>query len=113
MSTHFHVSGTGVTGPLAGLSSHYKWWVLVTAIFGAFVSILDTTIVNTALPHIQRAFGSDLHVASYVTTAYTLAQGVIIAASGFLANRFGIKRMYLLSLALFTLGSVLCGCICQ
>ena len=109
MSTHFHVSGTGVTGPLAGLSSHYKWWVLVTAIFGAFVSILDTTIVNTALPHIQRAFGSDLHVASYVTTAYTLAQGVIIAASGFLANRFGIKRMYLLSLALFTLGSVLCG----
>jgi len=83
--------------------------VLVTAIFGAFVSILDTTIVNTALPHIQRAFGSDLHVASYVTTAYTLAQGVIMAASGFLANRFGIKRMYLLSLALFTLGSVLCG----
>ncbi len=109
MSTHFHVSGTGVTGPLAGLSSNYKWWVLVTAIFGAVVSILDTTIVNTALPHIQRAFGSDLHVASYVTTAYTLAQGVIMAASGFLANRFGIKRMYLLSLALFTLGSVLCG----
>ena len=109
MSTHFHVSGTGVTGPLAGLRSNYKWWVLVTAIFGAFVSILDTTIVNTALPHIQRIFGSDLHVASYVTTAYTLAQGVLIAASGFLANRFGIKRMYLLSLALFTLGSVLCG----
>ena len=50
MSTHFHVSGTGVTGPLAGLSSHYKWWVLVTAIFGAFVSILDATVVNTALP---------------------------------------------------------------
>jgi predicted MFS family arabinose efflux permease len=81
MSTHFHVSGTGVTGPLAGLRSHYKWWVLVTAIFGDFVSILDTTVVNTALPHIQRAFGSDLHAASYVTTAYTLAQGVIIAAS--------------------------------
>ena len=93
MSTHFHVSGTGVTGPLAGLSGNYKWWVLVTAIFGAFVSILDTTIVNTALPHIQRAFGSDLHVASYVTTAYTLAQGVIIAASGFLANRFRTQAL--------------------
>jgi len=109
MSTHFHVSGTGVTGPLARRSGNYKWWVLATAIFGAFVSILDTTIVNTALPHIQQAFGSDLHVASYVNTAYTLAQGVIIAASGFLANRFGIKRVYLLSLALFTLGSALCG----
>ncbi len=109
MSTHFHVSGTGVSGPLAPRSGSYKWWVLATAIFGAFVSILDTTIVNTALPHIQRAFGTDLHVASYVTTAYTLAQGIVIAASGFLANRFGLKRVYLLSLALFTLGSALCG----
>jgi MFS family permease len=96
-----------VTGPLARRSGNYKWWVLATAIFGAFVSILDTTIVNSALPHIQQAFGSDLHVASYVTTAYTLAQGVTIAASGFLANRFGNKRVYLLSLALFTLGSAL------
>ena len=109
MSTHFHVSGSGVSGPLAPRSGTYKWWVLATAIFGAFVSILDTTIVNTALPHIQRVFGTDLHAASYVTTAYTLAQGVVIAASGFLATRFGIKRVYLLSLALFTLGSALCG----
>src|SRR6266498_2052318 len=109
MSTHFHVSGTGVTGPLAGLRSNYKWWVLVTAIFGAFVSILDATVVNTALPHIQLAFGTDLHTASYVVTGYLLAQGVVIAASGFLANRFGIKRVYLLSLALFTFFSALCG----
>src|SRR5438128_1072233 len=109
MSTHFHVSGSGVSGPLAPRSGTYKWWVLATAIFGAFVSILDTTIVNTALPHIQRAFGTDLHAASYVTTAYTLAQGVVIAASGFLATRFGIKRVYLLSLALFTFFSALCG----
>jgi len=42
--------------------------VLVTAIFGAFVSILDATVVNTALPHIQLAFGTDLHTASYVVT---------------------------------------------
>src|SRR5579864_2032054 len=109
MSTHFHVSGTGVTGPLAGLRSNYKWWVLVTAIFGAFVSILDATVVNTALPHIQLAFGTDLHTASYVVTGYLLAQGVVISASGFLANRFGIKRVYLLSLALFTCFSALCG----
>src|SRR6266496_3171249 len=110
MSTHFHVSGTGVTGPLARRASgNYKWWVLVTAIFGAFVSILDATVVNTALPHIQLAFGTDLHTASYVVTGYLLAQGVVIAASGFLANRFGIKRVYLLSLALFTFFSALCG----
>src|SRR5947199_3057296 len=88
---------------------HYKWWVLITVAFGAFASILDSTIVNTALPRIQRVFGADLHVASYVATAYILAAGVVVPASGFLANRFGIKRIYLASLSLFTLGSVLCG----
>src|SRR5205085_800720 len=114
MSTHFHVSGTGITGPLArSASDNYKWWVLITAIFGAFVSILDATVVNTALPHIQLAFGTDLHTASYVVTGYLLAQGVVIAASGFLANRFGIKRVYLLSLALFTFFSALCGLACN
>src|SRR5437763_8173726 len=89
--------------------SNYKWWVLVTVVFGAFASILDSTIVNTALPQIQRVFGADLHLASYVATAYILAAGVVVPASGFLANRFGIKRIYLASLSLFTLGSVLCG----
>src|SRR5260370_25780968 len=109
MSTHLHVSGTGVTAPFAGQRSHYKWWVLVTAIFGAFVSLLDATVVNTALPHIQLAFATDLHTASYVVPGYLLAQGVVIAASGLLANRFGIKRVYLLSLPLFTFFSPLCG----
>lgn len=109
MSASVHTSGTEESSTRAPQSSTYKWWVLTTAIFGAFVSIMDSTIVTTALPHIQRAFGSDLHMASYVSTAYILAQGVVIAASGFLANRFGIKRVYLLSLTLFTLGSALCG----
>ncbi len=92
-----------------GEDTGYKWWVLVTAVFGAFASILDTTIVNTALPKMQAVFGADLHQISYVVTAYTLAQGVVIAASGYLATRYGIKRVYLGSLALFTLGSMLCG----
>ncbi len=90
-------------------ADNYKWWVLVAAIFGAFVSILDATVVNTALPRIQAAFGTDLHTASYVATAYTLAQGVVIAISGYLANRYGVKRVYLISLVLFTIGSALCG----
>src|SRR5256885_14788547 len=101
MSTHFHVSGTGVTGPLARRASgNYKWWALITAIFGLFVSILDDTVVNTALPHIQLAFATDLHTASYVATGYLLAPGVGIAASGFLATRFGLKPGDLLSPAL-------------
>src|SRR5258706_15227879 len=103
MSTHFHVSGTGITGPLARRASgNYKWWVLITAIFGALIIILDATVVNTALPHIQLAFGTDLYTASSVVIRYLLAQDVMFSVTGFLANRFGIKRVYLLSLALFT-----------
>ena len=91
------------------VETRYKWWVLATVVFGAFASILDSTIVNTALPKIQHVFGTGLHEASYVSTGYTLAAGVVVPAAGFLANRFGIKRIYLLSLTLFTLGSALCG----
>ncbi|HXT37400.1 MAG TPA: DHA2 family efflux MFS transporter permease subunit, partial [Chloroflexota bacterium] len=83
--------------------------MLVTVVFGAFASILDSTIVNTALPRIQHDFGADLHLASYVATGYILAAGVVVPASAFLANRFGIKRVYVSSLVLFTLGSALCG----
>src|SRR6185437_928085 len=99
-----HMQGSG-----ARPSDNYKWWVLVTVVFGAFASILDSTIVNTALPRIQHDFGADLHLASYVATGYILAGGVVVPASAFLANRFGIKRVYVSSLVLFTLGSALCG----
>ncbi len=86
-----------------------KWLVLVAVIFGAFVSILDQTIVNTALPKMQAVFGANLHQISYVVTGYTLAQGAAIPATAYLANRFGSKRVYVTSLAAFTLGSALCG----
>jgi len=93
--------------PATGASS--KWWVLVAAVFGAFASILDLTIVNTAIPKMQAVFGADLHQISYVATGYTLAAGVVVPATAYLAYRFGTKRVFLASLALFTLGSVLCG----
>ncbi len=86
-----------------------KWLVLITVVFGAFVAILDNTIVNTALPKLQAVFGAGIHESSYVATGYTLASGVVVPATGFLANRFGIKRVYLASLAAFTVGSALCG----
>jgi DHA2 family multidrug resistance protein len=92
-----------------GADDNYKWLVLITVVFGAFASILDATIVNTALPTIQRDFKADLHLASYVATAYILAAGVAVPASAFLANRFGIKRIYLLSLTSFTIFSAICG----
>lgn len=90
-------------------ADRYPWWVLFTVVFGAFASILDSTIVNTALPRIQHDFGADLHMASYVATAYILAAGVLVPATGYLANKYGSKRIYILSLSVFTAASALCG----
>jgi DHA2 family multidrug resistance protein len=86
-----------------------RWLVLITVVFGAFVSILDSTIVNTALPTIQHDLHADLHTATYVATGYILAASIMVPLSAYLANRFGIKRVYLTSLAVFTVCSALCG----
>ncbi|GHO42577.1 DHA2 family efflux MFS transporter permease subunit [Ktedonospora formicarum] len=90
-----------------GLS--YKWLVACVVIFGTFMSVLDGTIVNIAVPRLEAAFGSDLNSVQWVLTAYTLAQGVATPLTAFLSDRIGIKRFYILALAGFTLGSALCG----
>ncbi|GAC1403410.1 MAG: DHA2 family efflux MFS transporter permease subunit [Ktedonobacteraceae bacterium] len=87
----------------------YKWIVALVTIFGAFMSILDQTIVNIAIPRLQTAFSGDLSTVQWVITAYTLTQGVVTPVTAFFINRLGTKRFYLLSLALFTIGSALCG----
>lgn len=79
-------------------------------ILGAIMSILDITIVNVALP----TFQTKLDVANYSTvawtvTAYTLALAAVIPLSGWASDRFGTKRLYMLALLLFTIGSVLCA----
>ncbi|HLI89046.1 MAG TPA: DHA2 family efflux MFS transporter permease subunit [Ktedonobacteraceae bacterium] len=90
-----------------GLS--YKWIVAIVVIFGIFMSILDSTIVNIAIPRLQGAFGADLNSVQWVLTAYILAEGVATPLTGFFSDRIGIKRLYLLALVVFTAGSALCG----
>ncbi|GLV58000.1 putative MFS-type transporter YhcA [Dictyobacter sp. S3.2.2.5] len=87
----------------------YKWVVAIVVVFGLFMTILDGTIVNTAIPRLQNAFGADLTSVQWVLTAYTLAQGVATPLTAYLASRIGNKRLYLVALAGFTLGSALCG----
>jgi len=79
-------------------------------VLGSIMSILDVTVVNVALP----TFMEDLGVEKYSTvawtvTAYTLALAAVIPLTGWAADRFGTKRLYMLALALFTAGSVLCA----
>lgn len=73
------------------------------------MSLLDSTIVNIALPSILRGFHADLDNGQLVLTVYLLALAVVIPVSGFLAERVGMKRLYILTLVLFTAGSALCG----
>ncbi len=82
---------------------------LVAIIMGTFMVILDNTVVNVALPTLGRVFATDLGLLQWVITAYMLAQAAVIPLSGWLSDRFGAKRIYLISLILFTLGSVLCA----
>src|SRR5215467_11191976 len=91
-----------------GARLSYKWTVTLVVIFGAFMSILDQTIVNIALPRLQYAFGADLSGVQWVLTAYILTQGVVTPTTPFFANRLGIKRFYVLALIVFTAGSALC-----
>ncbi len=91
----------------------YKWIVGIVFVFGLFMDLLDMTIVNVALPSLAR----DLHVnpesgastIQWVVTGYLLSLAVFIPVSGWAGDRFGTKRIYLIALALFTTGSLLCG----
>lgn len=87
----------------------YKWVVAMVVIIGVFMSILDQTIVNIAIPRLQTVFGADIHSVQWVLTAYILTLGVITPTSAFFSDRLGIKRFYIICLIVFTAGSALCG----
>ncbi|MBO0767845.1 MAG: DHA2 family efflux MFS transporter permease subunit [Solirubrobacterales bacterium] len=78
-------------------------------VLGAVMSILDTTVVNVAVDHLAVAFHSSLTTIQWVVTGYTLALATVIPVTGWAADRFGTKRIYLTSLVLFTAGSVASG----
>ena len=85
------------------------WVVAVLVALAAFMEVLDTTIANVALPYIAGGLGVSEDEASWVVTSYLVANAIILTASSFLAERFGRKTFFLMSLALFTVSSVLSG----
>src|SRR5450432_161073 len=87
----------------------YKWRVLASVVVGLFMVILDSTVVNVALKTLQQHYSVSTDEAQWVISLYTLALGISTPISGFLGDRFGVKRIYLGGLALFGLGSLLCG----
>src|SRR3954465_14609151 len=82
------------------------WSVVV---LGAIMSILDTTVVNVAINTLARDFDTDLATIQWIVTGYTLALATVIPVTGWAADRFGTKRLYMLSIGLFMAGSALSG----
>jgi EmrB/QacA subfamily drug resistance transporter len=78
-------------------------------IVGSIMSILDTTIVNVALDTLSRDLGASISQIQWVVTGYMLSLAAVIPVTGWAAQRFGAKRVYIVSLVLFTAGSALCG----
>ncbi|MBM7563197.1 DHA2 family efflux MFS transporter permease subunit [Paenibacillus sacheonensis] len=82
---------------------------LIAIIVGIFMVILDSTAVNVAVPKLVDDFHSKLETVQWTITGYALAQAAVIPLAGWMTDRFGSKQIFILSLILFTLGSILCA----
>ena len=95
---------TFVQGAEAG-----KWIVAASVLLGSFLSVMDATVVNVAMPHMMGTFGTDLLTITWVSTAYSIAEIIQITMSAWWAKLFGRKRLYLASMLIFITGSMLAG----
>src|SRR5918995_1847800 len=86
-----------------------SWLVLVVMCLGLFMTLLDTTIVNIAIPRIMGGLAASLDEILWVINAYVLVFAVLLITAGRLGDIFGPKRLFLAGMALFTLASVFCG----
>ncbi|MGG4496441.1 DHA2 family efflux MFS transporter permease subunit [Brevibacillus reuszeri] len=85
------------------------WPGVFAIVLGTFMAVLDTSIVNVAIPEMMNVFGASTEEIQWVVTSYTLTMAAVIPLAGYLGIRFGVKKSYLASLFLFTAGSLLCG----
>ena len=86
-----------------------KWVVTLSVLFGALMGAIDTSVVNVALTHIQATYGVTTQQVTWVSTAYLIAVVIIMPLTAWLGTVLGRQRTYLLSVAIFTGASVMCG----
>ena len=86
-----------------------KWWTLIAVCTATFMLLVDVTIVNVALPSIERDLGADFSDLQWVIDAYALTLAGFVLAAGSLADKVGRKRVFMFGLAIFTASSLACG----
>src|SRR5579885_2867960 len=112
--------------PLSGLSPHkkpaalarpapprghapHKWLVAIAVMLGATLEILDSSIVNVCLPHMQGSFSASVDEVTWIIASYIVANGIMIPLTGWISARFGRKRYFLISVGIFVAASAACG----
>ena len=86
-----------------------KWWTLAAVSFGLFMIMLDNTIVNVALPSIERDLHMSISQLEWIVTAYALTFAALLITGGKLGDYYGRRKMFIVGLAIFTLASLACG----
>src|SRR5512138_769896 len=86
-----------------------RWVVAISVTFGTLMGTIDASIVNVAVPHLQAGVGATVEEITWVATGFAIATVLVMPLTAFLGRLFGQKRVYLIALGLFVLGSVLCG----
>src|SRR5215211_4632278 len=86
-----------------------KWWTLAAVAFGLFMIMLDNTVVNVALPSIQRDLGIGLSELEWIVTGYALTFAALMLTGGKLADSYGRRLVFVVGLSIFTAASLACG----
>jgi DHA2 family multidrug resistance protein len=87
----------------------HKWVISLAVMLGPMMEVIDSSIINIALPNMMGSLGANLDEVTWMVTGYMVANVTIVPISGWLSMRFGRKRYFLVSIALFTIASVLCS----
>src|SRR5437763_5486124 len=95
--------------PAAAASSRYRWVASGIIALGSIASILSSTVVNVAVPTLEKVFNAPLTDVQWIATGYLLGLAAVIPISGWVSDRFGTKRVYLATLGLFVVALLPCG----
>src|SRR5881275_2807037 len=104
------MAGPGAGGPRPEWRpSHNPWLIAAAVMLATFMEVLDTSVANVSLPHIAGNLSATTDEATWVLTSYLVANAIVLPMTGWLAGRFGRKRLLMMAVTGFTAASFFCG----